>query len=82
MVGRHHRGFAGDFPRNPQEDINFFLQWAERYGYDNIAAVRALRSDPTAQHVRAAIQWAKQQSFHNIAGALRQPPCPTDFPER
>jgi hypothetical protein len=48
----------------------------EEYGYADIPAITALRSDPTTQHVHQAIEWAEQQRFYNIAGALRQRALP------
>jgi hypothetical protein len=37
-------------PKNhaPQEAIAYFLQWADECGFDEIPAVTALRSGPTA----------------------------------
>jgi hypothetical protein len=35
----------------PREEIAHFLQWAERFGYADIPAITALRTDPTAQHI-------------------------------
>ena len=39
---------------------------------DNIPVVAALGTDPTAQHIHDAIQWADQRGFIRIAAALRE----------
>jgi hypothetical protein len=62
--------------RTPEEEIALFLEWAEEYGCADIPVVTALRSTPTAQHVREAIESTEQQRFYNIAGALRQRALP------
>jgi hypothetical protein len=64
-------------PKNPEnrtlhEEIAAVLRWADRFGYNDIPAVAALRSAPTTEHVHAVIQWAEQEEFFNIAGALRE----------
>jgi putative transposase len=40
--GRHHRGFAGDFPRNPQHGVEFVVA-------DDHASLRAVLREVLAQ---------------------------------
>jgi hypothetical protein len=57
---------------SPQEAVAYFLRWADSTGYDGVPAIRALRREPSAEHVHAVIEWAATQKFCNVAAHLRQ----------